>query len=166
MNAGLEDVRVLFDILDEHCISTPSSSSSSPPHSLSSPLATPLITRHNYSPHRAVALSHYSHRRAPDAAAINDLALQNYAEMRSAVVSPLYLLRKRFEELLSVHAPRLGWQTKYALVSFGNEPYSDVVRRSESQGRTLAAILAAFLALLVGGLGTLGARAARRWWWR
>jgi kynurenine 3-monooxygenase len=158
MNAGLEDVRVLFDLLDTHCVSA----SPSPP---SSPRTPPPTTQNSYSPQRATALSHYSHRRAPDAAAINDLALQNYVEMRSSVISPLYLLRKRLEELLSAHVPSLGWQTKYALVSFGNERYSEVMKRNERQGRVLVGALAMALAIVVGGLGTLVARIAR-WKWR
>jgi kynurenine 3-monooxygenase len=162
MNAGLEDVRVLFDLLDEQSIS-PSLSSSSPQPPSSSALSP--STRHNYSSHRALALSRYSHQRAPDAAAINYLAIQNYTEMRSSVISPLYLLRKRLEELLSAYIPSLGWQTKYARVSFGNDRYSEVVRRSDRQGRVLVRGLTIALALLGGGLGVLGARMVRRWWW-
>ncbi|PBP27614.1 FAD dependent oxidoreductase, partial [Diplocarpon rosae] len=123
MNAGLEDVRVLFEVFDSHTSSAPLTAES-----------------------RAKALAHYSHLRIPDAHAINDLALENYTEMRASVISPLYRARKWLEETISVWFPNLGWQTKYSRVSFGNERYSEVVRRSERQGRLL-------VGALVGGLG-------------
>lgn len=126
MNAGLEDVRVLFQILDKH----------------------PDPSQRN------AALSEYSNYRTPDAHAINTLALQNYIEMRASVVSPLYKLRKYLEESLSVYVPSLGWQTKYSRVSFGNERYSEVVRKSERQGQLLLRGLVglAVSPLVVGGV--------------
>ncbi|KAK4235957.1 hypothetical protein C8A03DRAFT_17359 [Achaetomium macrosporum] len=119
MNAGLEDVRILFDIIDKHArmdeLSTGAVASAS----------------------RERALAEYTAVRVPDAHAINDLALQNYVEMRASVLSPVYKLRKFLEEAVSKYLPSLGWQTKYARVSFGNERYSEVVARSEYQGRVL-----------------------------
>ncbi|KAM7207929.1 58d3c67e-d0f5-4bee-9d0c-65e06c15a9e6 [Naviculisporaceae sp. PSN 640] len=129
MNAGLEDVRILFGILDKHALMDEDSSS---PDAAAS--------------HRARALAEYTAVRTPDAHAIIDLALQNYIEMRASVLSPVYRLRKSLEEWLSVYVPSLGWQTKYSRVSFGNERYSQVVAKSERQGRVL-------LTALVGGLG-------------
>ncbi|EHL01825.1 putative Kynurenine 3-monooxygenase [Glarea lozoyensis 74030] len=67
MNAGLEDIRILFEILDKY-------------------------------PSRAEALAKYSEYRKEDAHVINDLALQNYVEMRASVVSPFYSARKWLEE--------------------------------------------------------------------
>lgn len=128
MNAGLEDVLVLFDFLDEH-----STSSSSHPYR--------YLTPEN----RGKALSEYSAHRAQDAYAINDLALNNYIEMRSSVTDRSYKARKWLEEKLSVWVPSLGWKTQYSRVSFGNERYSDVVRKSERQGRLL-------LRWLIGGV--------------
>lgn len=122
MNAGLEDVRILFGILEKHermnegqCDNTPGLAAS----------------------RREAALAEYSAVRVADAHAINDLALQNYAEMRTSVLSPMYRLRKFLEESLSIYLPSLGWQTKYARVSFGNERYSDVVSRTDYQGKML-----------------------------
>ena len=125
MNAGLEDVFVLFSILDSH--SSPSSSSS---QQLS---LTPEA--------RAKALAAYSAYREPDAHAINDLALSNYTEMRASVISPLYKARKYLEEHLSIWLPGLGWRTKYSRVSFGNERYGEVVRSDDGQGRLLMGLL-------------------------
>ena len=115
MNAGLEDVRVFFSIWDN----TSEASSS------------------DITGIRAEALAAYSRQREPDAHAINDLALQNYIEMRSSVVSRSYQWRKWLEEKLSVWVPSLGWATKYSGVSFGNERYSEIVRKSDRQGRLL-----------------------------
>ena len=52
--------------------------------------------------------------------------------IKATLANPRYL-----EEKISVLVPRLGWKTKYSRVSFGNERYSDVVFRSEGQGRLL-----------------------------
>lgn len=127
MNSGLEDVRVLFSVLDAHDESDSG---------------------------RTAALEEYSSIRAPDAAAINDLALANYEEMRASVVSPVYRLRKLLEETLSVYVPSLGWQTKYSRVSFGNERYSEVMAKSERQGKLLLRGLIGLIVspLVVGGL--------------
>ncbi len=144
MNAGLEDVRILFDILDKHARMDELSAGADPGAA------------------RARALVEYSAVRVPDAHAINDLALQNYIEMRASVLSPLYRLRKFLEEALSKYLPSLGWQTKYARVSFGNERYSDVVARSEHQGKMLVRGFVGLLGvpLLAGGI-LLGLRYKR-----
>ena len=113
MNAGLEDVNVLFEIFDKQ-----------PPRTVHSGI---------HDVNRAAALSEYSSTRAPDAHSINKLALQNYVEMRASVTSPVYKLRKWLEETLSVYAPSLGWQTQYSRVSFGNEPYAQVIKKSKRQ---------------------------------
>lgn len=126
MNAGLEDVRVFFSKLDE------ASSSMSVDSTLSSV--------------QGLALETYSAVRTRDAHAINDLSLQNYTEMRALVVAPTYRARKWLEEKLTVFVPSLGWQTKYARVSFGNEPYSEVIQKSERQGRQLVGALLGVLA--------------------
>jgi kynurenine 3-monooxygenase len=123
MNAGLEDVRILFSILDKHAAFEDNN-----------PLGSQPL---NAVMQRAAALAEYSTIRAPDAHAINDLALQNYVEMRSSVLSQTYLLRKKLEEWLSVHVPSLGWQTQYSRVSFGNERYSEVIARSDHQRKIL-----------------------------
>ncbi|KAK3072266.1 kynurenine 3-monooxygenase, mitochondrial precursor [Teratosphaeriaceae sp. CCFEE 6253] len=110
MNAGLEDVRVLFSHLDAH-----------PSHARG----------------RTAALEAYTIERVPDAHAINDLALANYWEMHAGVRSPVYLLRKRVEEFLSDWLPGTGFATQYSRVSFSNERYSRVVERVARQGRIL-----------------------------
>lgn len=133
MNAGMEDVRVLFSILDKH--NTQANEGTLDDGSVS--------IKETASVKRAKALAEYSATRAPDAYAINDLALQNYVEMRASVLSRRYRLRKFLEEFASVHLPSLGWHTRYFRVSFSNEPYSEVVRSSEHQGKVLVRSLVA-----------------------
>ncbi|KAI9825862.1 MAG: kynurenine 3-monooxygenase, mitochondrial precursor [Thelocarpon impressellum] len=126
MNAGLEDVRVLFECLDR---AAPSSSADDGAAVQA----------------REAALAAYTTQRTPDAHAINDLALHNYAEMRAGVRSPLYRARKWVEERVDVWLPALGWHTRYARVSFGNQRYSDVERDVEVQSL-----------MLVGAMSVLG----------
>lgn len=126
MNSGLEDVRVLFSILDKHSSTTSSDDN-----------ITPVVNPSLIEYQREQALNEYSSTRTVDGAAINDLALQNYIEMRASVISPLYRLRKFLEETLSVYVPSLGWQTKYSRVSFGNERYSEIIKQSERQRKIL-----------------------------
>lgn len=139
MNAGLEDVYKLFSILDKH-----NAEETNDPHGHDT--VDPAIRC-------ASALAEYSQVRTPDAHAINDLALQNYVEMRASVLSPTYQLRKALEEGLSKYIPSLGWQTKYSRVSFSNERYSQVIAKSEHQGIVLTRILqAVFFGTLAGSL--------------
>ena len=150
MNSGLEDVRVLFSILDKH----------SPTNSSDDNItleANPSLIAYQ----RAQALEEYSATRTVDGAAINDLALQNYIEMRASVISPMYRLRKSLEENLSVYVPSLGWQTKYSRVSFGNERYSDIIRQSKKQGKILLRIVLGMV------LSPILISVAATWWrWR
>ena len=138
MNAGLEDVRVLFDFLDDHKI-----------HGYQEPSARAEA--------RGKALAAYTAHRTPDAHTINDLALRNYEEMRSSVVRPLYKIRKWVEESVNTWLPGLGWSTQYSRVSFENERYSEVENAVQKQGKILLAVLGMGLVGL-GGLGTFGLR--------
>lgn len=125
MNAGLEDVRVLFDHLDSQ----------------------------SYTPAgRAKALSSYNEERIADAHAINDLAFANYWEMHAGVQSPIYRLRKSIEEFLSDKIPSTGFATQYSRVSFSNQRYSEVVKVVAKQKRILieAMIGSTLLPLCVG----------------
>lgn len=141
MNAGLEDVRVLFDILDEH---RPAAG------------ATPEQLKTA----RRRALERYSAQRAPDAHAINDLAMGNYEEMRSSVRSPVYLLRKTVEEYLNNYLPGLDFATQYARVSFSNQRYSEVDKAVHRQTVVLNSTAAGLLLAAAAGLGALA------WRWR
>ena len=169
MNAGLEDVRVLFDFLDVHYAGLVDPSGNIPsPSSSTKPLSSSLqpLSRNTA---RAAALAAYTLHRTPDAHTINDLALRNYLEMRSSVTSPLYLFRKRIEEFLYKYFPGLGWSTQYSRVSFGNERYSVIAKRTKMQGLVLALVYGAIVVGSGVGIVTLGLKAERsrtyvRWW--
>ncbi|KAH9868396.1 kynurenine 3-monooxygenase, mitochondrial precursor [Plenodomus biglobosus] len=120
MNAGLEDVRVLFDFLDK------------------------------YPGDRSKALNEYTKERTPDAQTINDLALGNYREMASDVKKPLYLLRKWIEEQLYLYVPSLGWATQYSRVTFSNMRYSEVHSATQRQAKILNGVVGFALASVVG----------------
>lgn len=157
MNAGMEDVRTLFSIFDKHAATAESNNPAADPTEAFDDAFDDAALQ------RGLALAEYSALRVPDAHAINDLALQNYVEMRASVLSPAYRFRKYLEEFLSVHVPSLGWHTKYSRVSFGNERYSDVVAKSERQGRILLRGLGGGLATLlcVGAYGLYARQLAR-----
>jgi len=134
MNAGMEDVRVLFDILDANGVYSPSRSGTDARE----------IARER-------AFDKYTKIRTPDAHTINDFALHNYEEMRSGVISPLYKLRKYVEEKISVYLPSSGFRTQYTRISFSNERYSEVQKSVQRQSRILVGgLVLTFLAF--GGL--------------
>ena len=147
MNAGLEDVRVLFDMLDAHNVHSQNGKPSNP---------------HWQERAREAALDAYTAQRAPDATTINDLALKNYEEMRSGVRSPLYKLRKWTEETVMLRFPFLGWRTQYTRISFENQRYSEVERDIIHQGRLLLGVFA-FGLFLVGWMVLLCALMVGRW---
>lgn len=119
LNAGLEDIRVLFDFLDKHDAFDLNAS----------------LTARRES--RRAAFQAYTDQRTADAHAINDLSKQNYLEMRWGVKTPLYKIRKSIEEALDLYVPSLGWKTQYARVSLSTQRYSDVVKVVHRQGRIL-----------------------------
>lgn len=154
MNSGLEDVRVLFNLLETNGLyydDDPLQESKSTNNN-SDGIPAPLRDLR-----REHALAAYTEHRTPDAAAINDLSLRNYHEMRSAVQSPLYLARKWIEERVDLYFPSLGWRTQYSRVSFGNERYSDVEIAVRRQSKVLMRVLYGGFGLAgLGGLIVLG----------
>jgi kynurenine 3-monooxygenase len=138
MNAGLEDVRVLYNHLDRYAEDYSDES----------------VERR-----RGKALSEYTQSRHPDAVAINDLALRNYQEMSHDVNSSMYLLRKFVEESLDAYLPSIGWATQYSRISFGNERYSEVEKAEKKQGTIMLAIIG----LIAGTLGSWIAWRILRW---
>lgn len=118
MNAGLESVRILWEAIDQA-----------------------KEDSEGWHGWMADGLERYSRARTEDTHAIADLALGNYHEMAAGVVSRSYKVRKWIEEFMYAHAPRLGWQTQYSRVSFSNERYSEVIKKSQRQKKILTAIL-------------------------
>ncbi|KAK5090681.1 kynurenine 3-monooxygenase, mitochondrial precursor [Lithohypha guttulata] len=154
MNAGLESVRVLFETIDsaKDAQSRQEAGFSAQAH------LDEQIDWHDPEHCLAAALREYTHVRTPDAHAIADLALGNYAEMRSGVVSRRYKLRKYIEETLHKWLPGLGWKTQYTRVSFDNERYSEVIKNARKQGKVLDAMFN------VVGVGAVGSVAF--WLWK
>lgn len=178
MNCGFEDVRVLSTLLD-HFSASPAPLTPAPlPYSSDSPsLPEPTPGASNL----ATALSAYTILRAPSIKAIQKLAADNYAEMASSVLSPLYLLRLSLDGLLSTLFRRLPqpsnpvagmggtWESLYRMTTFRwGLAYEEVLKRRRWQGRVLEAGVGAVVGVL--GLGSLfGYRryvGAPNWWWR
>lgn len=145
MNSGLEDVRVLFNFLETNGLYGGGDVDTLQQQSSTSTYGIPAEQELR----RKYALAAYTQHRTPDAAAINDLSLRNYHEMRSAVQSHLYLARKWIEERVDLYFPTLGWRTQYSRVSFGNERYSDVEIAVRRQSKVL-------MRMLFGGVGLVG----------
>lgn len=162
MNSGLEDVRVLFNFLeihgvydDDNDLLQESNSTNKNTEGIPAPAPARELRREH-------ALAAYTQHRTPDAAAINDLSLRNYHEMRLAVKSPFYLARKWIEERVDLYFPSLGWRTQYSRVSFGNERYSHVEIAVERQSKILMGVFYGGFGLAgLGGLIVLGI--LKRW---
>ncbi|KAE8150524.1 kynurenine 3-monooxygenase [Aspergillus avenaceus] len=137
LNTGLEDIRVLFEILDQHSAYDSNAS---------------LRARQES---RRAAFQAYTEQRTADAHAINDLSKQNYLEMRWGVKTPLYKIRKSVEEALDLYVPSMGWKTQYARVSFSTQRYSDVVKAVHRQGRILGLGLASAVVSSMAVIGVL-----------
>lgn len=137
LNAGLEDVRVLFEQLDQHGVYDADLS---------------VYTR---SVRRQAAFQAYTNQRCADTYAINDLSKQNYLEMRWGVKSPIYKLRKSIEETIDRRLPFLGWKTQYARISFSNQRYSEVIAAVQHQSQILGLGLSTVIATGIGALAVL-----------
>ncbi|KAJ3267942.1 hypothetical protein HDV01_003710 [Terramyces sp. JEL0728] len=108
MNCGMEDVLILNDIFNKHTNGVP--------------------TEHELS----LILQEYTLTRKVDAHAICDLAQQNYIELRSGVMNPKYLLRKKFESTLHKWFPSYIIPL-YTMVSFSRLPYSKAIEQNNKQ---------------------------------
>jgi len=105
MNAGFEDCRILFELF--------------------------LKTSHQKQ-FTSDIIESFSSIRYNDAAAICDLAMYNYIEMRSNVIDPRYIIRKRVEGILHKWFPS-RFIPLYTMVSFSNIPYSEVIQKWNRQ---------------------------------
>ncbi|KAI0236310.1 kynurenine 3-monooxygenase, mitochondrial precursor, partial [Massospora cicadina] len=126
MNAGFEDINNFFEILDKAGLG-----------SGDSPINLKAME---------LCLEEYSATRHPDVVAICNLALDNYVEMRSSVVSFSYQIRNRVEAFLHRVAPRF-FIPLYTMVSFSNMRYSMVWQRWQRQ--------ASFISLAIGASSTM-----------
>ncbi|XP_042221754.1 kynurenine 3-monooxygenase-like isoform X2 [Homarus americanus] len=82
----------------------------------------------------------YTKQRNPDAEAIVDLAMYNYIVMRDLVNSKLFLLRKKWDDLLSSLFPRT-WTPLYTMVTFTRVRYHLCIANKEWQDRVVNKIV-------------------------
>jgi kynurenine 3-monooxygenase len=82
------------------------------------------------------AFAAFEAQRRPDAEAIQQMALENYIEMRDKVDDSAFLLQRRLELALQERHPG-RFVPHYAMVSFMRIPYSVALRRSEVQRHIL-----------------------------
>ena len=78
------------------------------------------------------AFAAFEAQRMPDATAIQDMALENYIEMRDRVDDPDFLLQRELERELQRRHPE-RFVPHYTMVSFMRIPYSLAQARSELQ---------------------------------
>jgi kynurenine 3-monooxygenase len=89
-------------------------------------------------PSLAEAFAAFEAQRKPDAEAIQQMALENYIEMRDKVDDSGFLLQRRLELALQERHPG-RFVPHYAMVSFMRIPYSVALHRSEVQRGILEA---------------------------
>ena len=84
----------------------------------------------------AAAFAAFEAQRKPDAEAIQQMALENYIEMRDKVDDAAFLLQRQLELALQERHPG-RFVPHYAMVSFMRIPYSVALHRSEVQREIL-----------------------------
>ena len=78
------------------------------------------------------AFAGFEDERKPNARAIQDMALENYVEMRDQVDDADFLLRRALERLLAERHPG-RFVPRYSMVSFLRVPYAVAFARGEVQ---------------------------------
>ena len=78
------------------------------------------------------AFAGFEDERKPNARAIQDMALENYIEMRDQVDDADFLLRRALERLLAERHPGV-FVPRYSMVSFLRTPYATAFARGEVQ---------------------------------
>ncbi|XP_039290511.1 kynurenine 3-monooxygenase isoform X2 [Nilaparvata lugens] len=123
MNAGFEDCLILDQLFDQ------------------------------YSTNTDTILEEFSKRRCDDAAAICDLAMYNYIEMRDLVNKRSFLMRKKLDNILFKFFPSL-WIPLYNSVTFSSMRYSHCINNKKWQDKALEraaqVLLVLFLPIVIG----------------
>ena len=83
-----------------------------------------------------ITLKEYSDSRVPDAHAIVDLSMDNFVDLREYLHSPLYVCRKRIDDVLNFIMPN-KWIPKYKMTVFTNTPYRQIIAYRKKQDRIL-----------------------------
>jgi len=121
MNAGFEDCLVFYEALQRH------------------------------GDDLAAASSDYDHTHWRDTHTIADFSMSNYVEMRSKVLSRVFLLRKYIDNFLHALFPRT-FIPLYTMVAFTRIPYSEVAARHRRQQRWVDRGLVLLAAGAAGGV--------------
>jgi kynurenine 3-monooxygenase len=85
----------------------------------------------------ADAFTAFEAERKPNASAIQQMALENYLEMRDRVADPAFLLQRELEQQLQARWPT-RFVPHYTMVTFLHTPYAVALQRTELQRRILA----------------------------
>jgi len=85
----------------------------------------------------AQAFARFERERKPNAAAIQQMALDNYIEMRDQVADPAFLLQRELEQALQARWPT-RFVPHYTMVTFLHTPYAVALERTRIQQRILA----------------------------
>jgi len=85
----------------------------------------------------AQAFALFEGERKPNAAAIQQMALDNYIEMRDQVADPAFLLQRELEQALQARWPT-RFVPHYTMVTFLHTPYAVALERTRIQQRVLA----------------------------
>lgn len=85
----------------------------------------------------AQAFALFEGERKPNAAAIQQMALDNYIEMRDQVADPAFLLQRELEQALQARWPT-RFVPHYTMVTFLHTPYAVALERTRIQQRILA----------------------------
>lgn len=83
------------------------------------------------------AFAAFEAERKPNAIAIQQMALDNYLEMRDRVADPSYLLQRELEQALQARWPT-RFVPHYTMVTFLHTPYSVALERTRLQQTILA----------------------------
>ncbi|KAL7419911.1 kynurenine 3-monooxygenase, mitochondrial precursor [Cryptotrichosporon argae] len=153
LNCGLEDVRVLNAYLENFHVGA---------------------TVDDETDTLAAALAAYSAGREPDLRAICQLAMDNYTEMRSHVLSPLHHLRRHLDYALGSLLPSRpagpmsltvpfptqkvsGWTGLYEMVTFrADVGYAEALRRSRWETDVVRRGVQVVTAAVIVGAGIAG----------
>lgn len=95
-----------------------------------------LVEQLERSTDRAAAFAAFQDERLPNARAIQQMALENYLEMRDRVDDEDYLLQRALERLLAERHPD-RFVPRYTMVSFRRLPYALALERGRVQRQLL-----------------------------
>jgi len=84
----------------------------------------------------ATIMRRFYELRKPNADAIAELAVENFLEMRSKVVDPHFLRKKKMEAILHEMFPD-RWMPLYTMVTFTTLPYAEARSRARAQDALL-----------------------------